>query len=208
MATFQGQKVSRVWWRVLTAADKDIDFRVNDGRRSMADQWRLYRMYLAGTGNLAAFPNPNAPHIWLGRPNHALDIDQYAGDGEQSLQNWLIRHGVDAVNNVAGEGWHIYAPLTQLLRLAHDIRRQTSNRVLKLGSKGRRVRVLRRRLGKVHDPDTRKPYIAKPGDDKTFGKGTKEAVIKFQKDRGLVADGIVGPITWRKLKKIAKRVHR
>lgn len=207
MAYFQGQKVSRTWWRVLSAAQAaGIDFRVNDGRRSMADQWRLYRLWQSGQGNLAAFPNPNAPHIWVGRPNHALDIDQFVGDGEQALQNWLQRHGVDAVNNVAGEGWHIYAPAHQLLRLARDIRRQS--KVLKVGSKGRRVRKLRRMLGKINDPDTRKPYIAKPGDDKTFGKGTKEAVMKFQRDRGLKVDGVVGPVTWRKLKKIVKRRHR
>ena len=35
--------------------------------------------------------------------------------------------------------------------------------------------------------------------DGQFGSGTQSAVIKFQRDNGLTADGIVGRNTWRKL---------
>ena len=35
--------------------------------------------------------------------------------------------------------------------------------------------------------------------DGIFGNGTKQAVINYQKSKGLVADGIVGRNTWRKL---------
>ena len=37
------------------------------------------------------------------------------------------------------------------------------------------------------------------GVDGIFGNGTKNAVIAFQKSKGLSADGIVGANTWRKL---------
>ena len=37
------------------------------------------------------------------------------------------------------------------------------------------------------------------GVDGIFGNGTKNAVIKYQKSKGLSADGIVGQNTWRKL---------
>ena len=37
------------------------------------------------------------------------------------------------------------------------------------------------------------------GVDGIFGFGTEKAVISFQKFNGLVADGIVGKNTWRKL---------
>ena len=40
------------------------------------------------------------------------------------------------------------------------------------------------------------------GVDGIFGTGTEKAVISFQKSNGLVADGIVGKNTWRKLLKI------
>lgn len=123
--TFQGKRVSRAWWRVLTAAQRQgVSFRLNSGRRTLAEQWALYRAYRAGTGNLAAYPLPTAPHIRVGLPNHAIDVDQYAGEGEQRLQNWLRKRGVNAVNNVPGEGWHLDAPLWQLLRLSHRIRRR------------------------------------------------------------------------------------
>ena len=32
--------------------------------------------------------------------------------------------------------------------------------------------------------------------DGDFGIGTKDAVIRYQKDQGLVADGVVGQQTW------------
>ena len=35
--------------------------------------------------------------------------------------------------------------------------------------------------------------------DGYFGENTERKVIAFQKDSGLVADGIAGPKTWRKL---------
>ena len=35
--------------------------------------------------------------------------------------------------------------------------------------------------------------------DGIFGQNTKNAVIAYQKAKGLVADGIVGPKTWSKL---------
>lgn len=37
------------------------------------------------------------------------------------------------------------------------------------------------------------------GIDAIFGSGTYNAVVQFQKDKGLIADGVVGQNTWRKL---------
>lgn len=39
----------------------------------------------------------------------------------------------------------------------------------------------------------------KYGADSIFGNSTYNAVIQFQKDLGLSADGIVGPKTWAEL---------
>lgn len=44
-----------------------------------------------------------------------------------------------------------------------------------------------------------KGYKISGGADGVFGNGTRDAVIKFQKDNGLSADGVVGKDTWNKL---------
>lgn len=53
---------------------------------------------------------------------------------------------------------------------------------MKYGSRGEDVKKLQKLL-----------YITADG---IFGNGTRNAVLKFQKDNGLVVDGIVGPKTW------------
>jgi hypothetical protein len=128
VAEFQGKRVSRTWRRVLRQAERDgVRFRLNSGRRTLAEQWRLYRAWRNGTGNLAAYPSPTAPHIRVGRPDHALDVDSLWG-GENALQRYLQRHGVTATNTVAGEAWHLEAGLTGLVRFAHRIRRRQRRR--------------------------------------------------------------------------------
>lgn len=58
-------------------------------------------------------------------------------------------------------------------------------RPVKLGSKGVTVEIVQGRLGLVTDGK--------------FGPRTDDAVRAFQRSRGLVADGIVGPVTWAAL---------
>ena len=62
------------------------------------------------------------------------------------------------------------------------------------GDKGDMVRVLQTQLSTGHGYD-----IGKCGIDGDFGKATEAAVKKFQKDKGLTADGVVGPKTWEAL---------
>ena len=62
-----------------------------------------------------------------------------------------------------------------------------SNSTLKVGSRGSKVKDLQKNLTKLG-------YSTK-GIDGVFGKDTKNAVIKFQKEHGLKADGIVGTKT-------------
>lgn len=60
-----------------------------------------------------------------------------------------------------------------------------ARREIKIGSKGEAVKLLQKKLGLTVDG--------------VFGKGTKAAVVKFQKKHDLLADGIVGAKTWGKL---------
>lgn len=67
-------------------------------------------------------------------------------------------------------------------------------RILKLGSKGSDVMEIQSLLEKIgYDPG---PI------DGIFGVKTEQAVIQFQKDNGLVPDGIIGPNTYRILNRL------
>lgn len=65
------------------------------------------------------------------------------------------------------------------------IDKDSKNMLLKLGSEGEEVKKLQIKLG-----------IDAVG---KFGPKTDEAVKKWQKENGLLVDGVVGPITWAKL---------
>ena len=56
---------------------------------------------------------------------------------------------------------------------------------LKVGARGNITKLMQQKIGVVADG--------------IFGSGTKQAVINYQKSKGLSADGIVGQNTWRKL---------
>ena len=123
-----GAPVSKPWHVVLTHYRRmGGNFHVNSGRRTLRDQWRLYRLYKAGKGNLAAYPNPGAPHINYGRANHAIDVDNTFG-GANRMVRWLRSKGVAATRPVAGEPWHIQVPNDQLKKLAASIERKRARR--------------------------------------------------------------------------------
>jgi len=65
---------------------------------------------------------------------------------------------------------------------------------LSLGSRGPNVKLIQSLLNRIG-------YNAGPVDG-IFGPQTQAAVIAFQRDNGLVPDGIVGPATWRVFERI------
>jgi len=60
---------------------------------------------------------------------------------------------------------------------------------LRVGAKGEEVKVLQRLLNRALAPP---PGLAVDGD---FGKSTRLAVESFQRQSGLIDDGVVGPRT-------------
>ena len=65
-------------------------------------------------------------------------------------------------------------------------------RLYRLGDEGNAIRDIQDRLAALG--------FESPGDGRgSFGNSTREAVFGFQKAKGLDADGIVGPDTWRSL---------
>lgn len=84
---------------------------VVSGRRTMAQQWHLYNLWRAGRGNLAAYPNPNAPHIRGGGSAADCGVEDRQGGGYVSVLDYgpavrlVAKHGL--FRQVPSESWHL-----------------------------------------------------------------------------------------------------
>ncbi len=67
---------------------------------------------------------------------------------------------------------------------------------VKLGSRGKEVKLLQKKLNKLGYRDASGKELACDG---VFGKNTEYALKNFQKKMSLVTDGVAGPKTWHKL---------
>ena len=148
---FHGKRVSWRWFYVLHAAESDgVQFHINSGRRTMAEQWALVRqkgVWSPGNPTGAAYPSPNAPHIRVGRQAHALDM----GPGKEGLAAWLRRFGARPRFPIAAEPWHMeitereLASVFNQVTVPEDERRWIAeyDRLLKARKNIKRRRVLR-----------------------------------------------------------------
>ncbi|MGL5616440.1 MAG: peptidoglycan-binding protein [Sarcina sp.] len=113
-------------------------------------------------------------------------VGAYGADGDfgQGTYDAVVRfqrdNGLDA-DGVVGS------------KTMYALNANPSGSLLKLGSKGAEVRNLQERL--ISRGYSVGPY----GADGDFGQGTHDAVVRFQRDSGLGADGVVGPATWAAL---------
>ncbi|MCL2703119.1 MAG: peptidoglycan-binding protein [Defluviitaleaceae bacterium] len=67
---------------------------------------------------------------------------------------------------------------------------------LTVGSAGANVQRVQEAINRLAEVT---PGLWRITEDGIFGNGTREAVMAFQRMYGLAADGVVGPITWRRL---------
>lgn len=191
---FDGRKCSQAWFVVLSAARRaGVGFHLNQGRRSIADQQHFYWIYRTYGHPLAAYPSSSAPHIRYGQANHAIDVGT---PGVYALAAWIRRHGASPAWTVRGEPWHIELDLGELLGLVRRVGSGAAANpfpTLRRGARGKSVRRLQRLL--------HKHVNGAPRVDGHFGLRTKRAVERFQHKKGLKADGVVGPATWRSLRR-------
>lgn len=202
---FRGKSLSDDWYAVLSAAAADgVYFILNSGHRTMDEQWYLYNGYRAGKPgfNLAAYPSETAPHIRVGRQDHALDIND---NTVATLRGWLSSHGVRTHMNVPGETWHmevlsaselhaladkLRAPKTPLARVrAQPLREGAQSKDVRL------VQIYLRHLGYLPKDFQVAHEIG------TYGPIAVRAVKAFQRHVGLKPDGIVGAKTFAALKR-------
>lgn len=189
-----GELVSKEWRAILLDMRADgVSFRVNEGHRTMARQWYFWRLYRSGAGNLAACPSPFAPHIRTGRIDHAIDFSN-----DTAVFAWLQNKGLNPRRTVRGESWHIEITASELR--AYYAKWSHRHDVIRKGSKGAKVRTLQVLLRQTG-------YLRK--DWKAHEKYTlkvRKAVRNFQRRHDLPVDGVVGPRTWRSLRR-AKKVN-
>lgn len=127
-------RVSRRWRDVLREADASgVPFHMTSGHRTMQEQEALYRAnMLYGRPRpghaLTAVPNPNAPHIRLGRAAHAIDVDTLDGGARRLAAFIRSELGEVATFPVPGEAWHLELSSAALKRAAARARARARNR--------------------------------------------------------------------------------
>lgn len=89
-------------------------------------------------------------------------------------------------------GGKVLAGLTKRRKAERELFLKPGSKLLKTGSRGEDVKELQKALNSAGFNCGK--------EDGIFGKATKAAVIVYQKEKGLVIDGIVGEKTWNALK--------
>lgn len=149
------ERVSDQWyWVLMELRKRGYHFNVNEGHRTMARQWELYRTlgpYNGSSG--AAYPSPSAPHIRVGRFDHAIDFD-----GADTVITGLRKLGVAASKPVAGESWHVEVNADELAREAAKLKKAKA--IDKLKASIRRVTALRKKSYKNKNWQWWKKYSA------------------------------------------------
>lgn len=199
---FQTKRVSTYWDIVLTAAAKDTRFRLNSGRRTKGEQLDLVRqkgVWSPSNPTGAAAYSPTAPHIRVGRQDHAIDVDTNYGEGEGGLQLWLEQHGATVRNPITQEPWHMEVEEADLRRLAAQVLQPDAEPVL---AKGKvypdAVKKLQRYLRALSFKS-----VTVNG---KYDLATRIAIKRFQRKHKIATDSraTVGPKTWRKLREAVR----
>lgn len=122
---FHGVRVSKRWYVVLHHLEQTgVSFKLNSGKRTMREQMALWLHYKRYGWPVAAYPNANAPHIRVGRYDHALDINAVDGGADRVITA-LQHRGCHPVRPVPGEAWHVELPAAEITKLWQKYRKLT-----------------------------------------------------------------------------------
>lgn len=149
-------------------------YKVLSNAKAMADKNKGYNVY-DSTGRLV-YPIPTQKPVEVA-PKPRVTWEYYiVGQEVKNLQRELNKQ-FNAGLKV--DGWFGDNTINALV----NVRR---------GARGNLTRIIQRRL-------IAKGYKLRYGADGIYGNATYNAVVRFQRDHGLVADGIVGKNTWKAL---------
>lgn len=131
-------------------------------------------------------------------------FDENMSDVVKSFQS---QFGLDADGIIGPKTWdkliEIYKSIEPYILTGSGDFIKYPGYLIKKGKKGEDVRLIQGWLNEIHK---KYQFIPKVSVDGIFGEKTKEAIMTFQRWQGLVADGIVGPLTWDKLYEIYREV--
>lgn len=135
----------------------------------------------------------------------AVEIDGVYGDETSAtVQQFQNYYGLVPTGTVNEATWN--AIVTSFLALGGgetDSLRPYPGTPLRRGSAGEDVRWLQTMLNAVSTVDLDMPMLAVDG---VFGPATEANVRRYQRNYGLVEDGIAGPLTWESLTKEYARI--
>lgn len=131
-------------------------------------------------------------------------FDENMSDVVKSFQS---QFGLDADGIIGPKTWdkliEIYKSIEPYILTGSGDFIKYPGYLIKKGKKGEDVRLIQGWLNEIHK---KYQFIPEVSVDGVFGEKTKEAIMTFQRWQGLVADGIVGPLTWDKLYEIYREV--
>lgn len=152
--------------------------------RSLEEQEYFWRLYQEGRGNLAAYPG-TSNHGW----GLAVDLR------EEWMRSWIDDHGARfgwRKTEAPSEWWHINYDGTKHF---------PTFEALKKGDKNKRVKWYVKRLAFIHPEGSKKGYFDHKA-RRAFDADVRQAVIHFQKDHNLGADGVIGEKTAHKISEV------
>ena len=134
-------------------------------------------------------------------------IDGVFGDGtRRSVEAFQRSEGLTADGVVGRETWNaIVARSDQILTTRPDASGEPADtiypgRFLSEGQSGDEVLRLQRFINRAADVY---PYVPRVTEDGEFGAGTAAAVRAVQANNGITPNGVVGPVTWNTIVRLA-----
>lgn len=158
-------------------------------------QWNTASNW-AAQGEISTMPKTLVCAIYKRKEDKMSHAGMSMGDGNGGAIHCstFVKRGNAYTDNPKWTHWGIPKGLystDELRKAGIDVREDDNMPTLRRGSQGDEVADLQTILNARYGADLEV--------DGNFGKATEAAVKAFQKSRGLTADGVVGPKTWKAL---------
>lgn len=125
------------------------------------------------------------------------------------VKSFQSEFGLDADGIIGPKTWskliEVYKSLEPYILTASGEFIKYPGYLIKKGKRGEDVRLIQSWINQIHK---KYQFIPEINVDGIFGEKTKESIMIFQRWQGLIADGIVGKLTWDSLYDVYRSVIR